>query len=370
MQLFNVIAMPLRDDSPEKWEYKEHTKIKHEILGKYLIAWTKVLGGVFNNIHVFDCFAGRGRYSKDEEGSPLIIINSIAEVRKMTGKPPIASCIFIEKNANNYANLKNEISELCLKHSDWLYVGLYNDEFADVARIIVEEYGNATIPSFFFIDPFGFGGVPFTTISDILSFQKSEVFITFMIRDVKRFLESDSHKHSIEELYGICNVAKEIVEKYSDLSQEHALLKLYRDRLHSVGNVKYTFPFKMDADERLQTTYYLIHCTNSPLGCEIMKNIMYKSGTEGRFGYFGPAEGQMILSQFEGVQKLKEFLSSRFTGNTISYQKIRHKTLMDTDFSQKSYREAILELEKAGKVTIKGKGPKGGLRDTSIIIFN
>jgi three-Cys-motif partner protein len=360
--------VPLPDDSLEKWIYREHTKIKHEILGKYLKAWATVLGG-FYDLNVFDCFAGRGRYIEGEEGSPFIIINSIAEIREKANRPNEACCVFIEKNESNFRNLREEISELCRKHSNWLDVELYNDEFGNVAKEIIEKYDKTLAPSFFFIDPFGFGGVPFGIIKDILSIKKSEVFITFMVRDVLRFLGSSAHRHSIEELYGIGDVSGKLIQEYSHLPQEQALLKSYRDRLHDDANVVYTFSFRVNADERLQTTYYLIHCTSNPLGCEIMKEIMCKSGTEGRYGYLGPAEGQMVLHQFEGVGKLKDFLLQRFNGRSISYKKVRHETLMDTDYSRKDYRKAILGLSDEGRVTIEGIGPRGGLPDTAIITF-
>ena len=133
--------------------------------------------------------------------------------------------------------------------------------------------------------------------------------------------------------------------------------------------MKFTFPFKLNADERLQTTYYLIHCTNHPLGCELMKEIMYKSGTEGRFGYLGPAEGQMVLHQFEGEERLMRFLLDRFKGRTLNYQNVRYETLIEADYSVKSYRKALLQLEEEGKITIVGKGPRGGLLHTSVINF-
>jgi hypothetical protein len=94
----------------EKWKYKEHTKVKHEILSKYLGGWIKILGK-FHNLNIFDCFAGRGRFPEGEEASPLIIIETIAVVREKMGRPKAASCIFIEKSDNNFQNLQVEIDE-------------------------------------------------------------------------------------------------------------------------------------------------------------------------------------------------------------------------------------------------------------------
>ena len=191
-----------------------------------------------------------------------------------------------------------------------------------------------------------------------------------MVRDVNRFLESSKHRISIEELYGMKNVLDVLEKNYSNLSREQALLKLYRDRLHLEAKVKYTFPFKVCADERLQTTYYLIHATNHPKGCELMKEIMYRSGTKGRFGYLGPAEGQMSITSYAGVEELEEYLFKKFQGRKLSYRDVRYETLMDTEFVSQHYREALLNLESRGKIFIEGKGPRGGLREESLIIFS
>ena len=364
--------MPLPDDSLEKWEYKERTKVKHEILSKYLGGWTKILGK-FHNLNIFDCFAGRGRFPDGMEGSPLIVIKTIAEIREKMGRPKGASCIFIERSKNNFQNLQVEINKERENspqiYGDWLNVKCFNDEFANVASGIINKYGESLAPSFFFIDPFGFSGVPFEVIKNILSIGKTEVFITFMVRDVNRFFQSSNHRSSIEELCGINNVQQILQNRYSNLPREQALLKLYRDQLHEDGGVKYTIPFKISEDERLQTTYYLIHATNHPAGCELMKEIMYKAGTEGRFGYLGPDDGQLALTQFAGIAKLKKLLLNRFKGRILSYKDLRYETLMDTDFIKKHYHEALLELESEGKISMDGMGPRGGLPDGAKIAF-
>lgn len=361
--------MPLPDDSLEKWVYKAHTKVKHEILSKYLNVWIRILGKS-HDLNIFDCFAGRGRYPGGEDGSPLIMIDTLANVREKMKRPDKATCVFIEKNKNNYDNLVDELNKKSVSklYGDWLNIKHINKEFYDVALEIIDKSNKNLAPSFFFIDPFGFGGMPFEIIKGILAIPKTEVFISFMIRDVNRFIDSSHHKRSIEELYGIEDVNSELTDHYSALHRDQALLKLYRSRLHDDASVKFTIPFKVNADEKLQTTYYLIHCTHHPLGCETMKEIMYKAGTKGRFGYLGPAEGQLTLNQFDN-NGLKELLLNKFAGKSISYQQLRYETLMDTEAIKANYRTAIQELEKDGRIEIEGKGPKGGIRDGAIIRF-
>ena len=363
--------MTLPDDLEEKWEYKEHTKVKHEILSKYLTVWINILG-TFHKLYLFDCFAGRGIYSDGEQGSPLKIIQILENLHRHRRKPKEAECFFIEKNQNNYENLKELVDRKQNEIESWLKIHTYQGIFSEIINELMEEYNEKISPGFFFIDPFGFGGIPLKIIKKLLSIEKTEVFITFMIRDVIRFLESTSHQNSIKDLYGIENVIKRLTEgPYKNMKKEEALLKLYRDQLHKQANVIYTFSFKVNTDEKLQTTYYLIHCTNHPKGCMLMKAIMYSSGTEGKFGYFGPAEGQLTLDlpQFGGMKKFKAFLVKKFKNRSISFIDLQNETLMDTRLIEKHYRQAIRELEKENKIYLENKGPKGGIKPETVINF-
>ena len=64
-----------KDSALEKWEYKEHTRVKHELLRKYLYPWIIKLGYFHRKILFFDGFAGRGEYLPDRKlGSPVIAL--------------------------------------------------------------------------------------------------------------------------------------------------------------------------------------------------------------------------------------------------------------------------------------------------------
>lgn len=357
----------------KKWEYKEHTRVKHEILSKYLECWIRILG-TFHNLNVFDCFAGRGKYTDNSEGSPLIIIKKLAEIHEKENKPSKAFCVFIEKNVNNFRNLRetveNEIEANRDKYNGWLKIEYHNNEFANIATELIEKYGRKFAPSFFFIDPFGFGGIPLNLIGDILSIEKTEIFITFMIRDVDRFHGSSSHRISIEELFGVKDIPILLKQKYSNIPREHALLKLYLNQLRLEANAEFPFPFKVNADDELRTVYYLIHCSNHPKGCESMKEIMFKTGTSGEYGYFGPAEGQLTINQARYLHELKRLLLDRFRGKSLTFQGIRYMTLLETLCNIKHYRDAVKELEIDKQIKIDGKGPRGGILDSSIITFS
>ncbi len=87
----------------EKWEYREHTRVKHILLKKYLTAWIPILGRWNPKICYFDGFAGRGEYTDGTLGSPLIALEVADRLSEYFGK---LTCFFIEKDIENFNNLE------------------------------------------------------------------------------------------------------------------------------------------------------------------------------------------------------------------------------------------------------------------------
>jgi three-Cys-motif partner protein len=347
--------MPCLDDSDkEKWVYREHTRVKHELLQKYLRGWMPILGKRHPRIVYVDGFAGRGEYSDGSAGSPIIAMRVAAEVQKKFGYPEEVVCINIERNRDNYENLvecvKQEVEKCPIAK-----VHNICGEFAQEVSEMLRKVRGRLAPSFFFIDPFGFSGVPFSVIADVLSIPRTEVFLTFMTRDMSRFLDSSAHEKIYDALFGTSEW-RGISSRCSGIQREYELLALYRRQLHRAANVKYTWPFNVHMAEQRRTIYYLMHATNHFLGLKLMKDIMYNQGAKGIFSYLGPEEElygkrQKRLFEFDNMA-FKRFLLERLEGRNLSYDEVMRQTYMDTPFVDKDYRKALKELEQAGSVRI------------------
>ncbi len=365
----------LKDSASEKWEYKEHTRVKHILLGKYLAAWIPILGKHNSKICYFDGFAGRGEYIHEKThnviqvGSPLIALRVADRLSSYFDK---LICFFVEKDEGNFNNLEEVLEREKPNIKNWQKIAIIkeNDEFANVAGEIfdyLEREKSILVPSFFFVDPFGFSGVPFSTIVKILSNPRTEVFFTFMVRDIARFMELPQLEDTFNSLFG--------TEKWKgilDSSQkpEIALIGLYRRQLHEVGNVKYSCPFRICTPEKAQTLYYLLHVTNNYKGHSIMKGIMFKQSAQGNFAYLGPediaARSQMRLFDVNSIEDLKKYLLERFKGETITYDKIQEEVCLpwysEPPYIDQHYRQALKELEKERKIRvdrITSKTPRG-----------
>ncbi len=76
----------------------------------------------------------------------------------------------------------------------------------------------------------------------------------------------------------------------SPQNPEIALINLYREQLHEVAKVKYSWAFRVCTSEKVQTLYYLVHATNNFKGHKIMKEIMANQSVRGDFAYLGPED--------------------------------------------------------------------------------
>jgi len=245
------ILMSLKDSDKQKWNYTEHAKVKHLLLQKYLPVWITILGSRYKRIYYFDGFAGRGEYNDGNPGSPLLALEALKSVYNNTSVRGFEyNCIFVEKNLDNFNNLKEVVERersslpsacnVYYKHADFdSYINNVLDKF--------EKSGKRLPPSFFFIDPFGYTGVNFNAIKRILHQPKTEVFLNFMVRDVNRFLKLKHQEKNMNTLFG--NDKWKDLLAINDKERQTALRDLYVDNLIETGAAKYVWPFRVCQDD-------------------------------------------------------------------------------------------------------------------------
>jgi len=312
------------DNDPKKWDYKEHTRVKHVLLDKYLGGWLPILGSFHPKLLIVDGFAGRGEYTDGSEGSPVIILNKAEELIS-AGRVSDVVCWFVEQNADNFSTLKSIIDRTAPAYPS-VKVGISDQPFENVVKDAIENTNGNIVPSFWFIDPFGFTGMSFDTVTQIMALPRSEVFITLMLRDIGRFLSHPDLDDTFDRLFGTDSWRDIVSSKMSGEAKEQALRDLYVDQLRAIGG-KVTL-FRVCMDEKLQTLYFMIHATKHPRGRWLMKDVMHQQGANGVFAYLGPqdkiAKAQISLLPADGISELKPQLLSNLQGvcspSTNSYR--------------------------------------------------
>ncbi|HQZ19201.1 MAG TPA: three-Cys-motif partner protein TcmP, partial [Vicinamibacteria bacterium] len=95
------------------WNLEPHTRAKHEILRRYLEAWTPILSlGGFPTIAYVDGFAGPGVYSGGEDGSPIIAVKAALQHQAKINAN--VQFLFIEKDTDRAERLQQLVTGLGL----------------------------------------------------------------------------------------------------------------------------------------------------------------------------------------------------------------------------------------------------------------
>jgi three-Cys-motif partner protein len=377
--------MVLDDDDDEKWRYREHTAAKHEVYQKYLTPWTYKLASFNNRLRVVDCFAGRGEYIEaidcegvqleeidtptDLPGSPQIILDRLTA---HSDKFFEAECIFIEENDTNFEILEDNIqntSGVARNVKKECVKGKFQEEVLDLV-----ETDGTDCPTLFFIDPFGFKSLDYDVITEIGSTDQFELLITFMQRDINRFLENDLHQDAIENVFNQPNVPQKI-EGY-DADNWEELAEFYTDCLEQKGP-EHTFEYLITEPDTRQTVYYLIFGSNHPNGLKTMREVMHTCGT-GNFGY-APKHKEHTREQTDlggfgaGSNLPKSFLLDNFSEHRIEFGNLVEKCSEIRKYDQaveSDYRQSIKELENEDKLTVIRRTSKSnGVQKGDLIDF-
>src|SRR5437899_7643209 len=149
-----------------RWPIEPHTQAKHLILARYLKAWLPIMASFNGRIVYIDAFAGPGRYSKGEEGSPLIALKALLANPMFDSARRRCDVVFffIEEDRQRANALEEELSQLKLQTNfpAWVEYKVIHGQFApEMTGLLdqLERERKILAPTFAFIDPFGYSGV-------------------------------------------------------------------------------------------------------------------------------------------------------------------------------------------------------------------
>lgn len=359
--------------TPEEttWPIEPHTIAKHKILRKYLSAWFPILNRYHKRLVYLDGFSGPGIYKGGEPGSPIIALKTASEhFRPINGE---AIFLFIEERADRADNLKREVGKLTLPAT--FRVHIESSQFEQTVTGILDALDKEVqglAPTFAFVDPFGFSGLPFDLLERLLKHDRSEAFITFMVESVNRFVEApnDEIKAHIRALFGTDRVF-DVVAGSGD--RVKAIAQLYKSQLQKVG--RYVRSFQM-RDRNDRVIYYLQFVTKHPLGHLKMKEAMWQVDLEGDFAFSDATDPtQEVLFRKEHDKDLFSILRRVFGGQTIQVAQIRTFVRDQTAYIDKHMISSLRFAEPAGAIQVApakfdgSKRRKNSFPDDALITF-
>lgn len=294
------------------WPLEPHTRGKHLVLEHYMGAWLPILTSWNGRVLFIDAFAGPGEYSGGEPGSPVIALRALITHRARNQITSEVKYLFIEKDPERCEHLEATLKGLGSELPSNCNYQVINSTFDETLTGVLDNIDQQNVhlaPAFVMIDPFGVSGTPMRTIGRILDNPRSEVYISFMYREMNRFRDHPNFEKHLDELFG-CPEWRHGIDLAEGKERKDFFYGLYGKQLKANG-AQYVVRFELYEGEQL--VYAIFFGTKSLDGCDKMKQAIWKVAPFGNFKFRGSQLGQLTLG--EGLidfSLLEKTLQDRF----------------------------------------------------------
>jgi len=347
------------------WELEPHTRAKHEILRRYLQAWQAILTrGGFQELVYIDGFAGPGRYSGGEDGSPIIALKNALALTGQRHQLRHLIFLFVEKDVERAGVLHQVVDGL--ERPDWIRVKVaggqtFEEAFSEFIRFY-ELRRKPLPPTFAFIDPFGWKGAPLSIVQKIMSYPSCEVLLNFMYEEINRFIGHPDQEKNFDSFFGT-DGWREALAIQAPRERNRFLHDLYAAQLHGAASVKHVRSFQMKNDRDV-TDYYLFHATNSLKGLQKMKEAMWRVDESGEFTFSDATDPDQLV-MFERAPRfdvLQRQLLAEFGGKETTVGLVEEFVIARTAFRETHYKPILRGLELSGPALLTAVDPVPGRR--------
>ncbi len=354
------------------WKLEDHTLGKHRVLAKYLEAWLPIVLRSFDRARFIDAFAGPGEYKEGEEGSPLIALNAWARHKAQPKMKGLLECIFIEKDPKRFDHLR-DLTDRRRADADFpagCTVKFRHDEFHRCISELVADTARTVVPTVVMVDPFGISDTPMESIAQLLGRKSTEVYISVMMEHINRLAATDEFAHPLDDLYG-CQDWRSGLELRGEARREF-FNQLYERQLRNAGKAQYVLKFDLKG-QRGRVVYSIFFASNHELGCDKMKQAMWRVDQTGAYQFRGRLANQFEFAFDENLIPLKRDLLERF-GMTTPVQVRDIERFMRSDatlFHAGQYRKALREMEREGalRVVESSRNKKGDFPTDTLLEF-
>ena len=350
-------------------ESREQSVIKARIVTKFFWAWANVIMPTArkqdNRIAYIDLFAGPGRYKDGTVSTPLMVLRRAVEDEKLRD---VLVTLFNDKDSNNASALKTAIAELPgverLKYKPQVQSQEIGSEIVQMFRTM------KLIPTFFFVDPWGYKGLSLGLINAVLKDWGCDCVFFFNYNRVSMGLPNEAVKEHMDVLFGE-ERADRLREKLNGLSpvdRELMIVEELSQALREMGG-QYVLPFTFKNDRGTRTTHHLIYVSKAFKGYEIMKEIMASESSDTPEGVasfeYSPASERfpLLFDLSTPLADLEQELLDTFAGKTLTMEEIYMKHNVGRPFIRRNYKRALNNLEASGKVNADPPGEKRKMRN-------
>jgi three-Cys-motif partner protein len=353
-------------------ETADHSKVKTTIATKYFFTWARIIAAKTRSdrIGYIDLYAGPGRYIDGTKSTPLLVLEgAIADpnMRQMLvtyfndGKPAHAD------------SLENAIKALpgieTLKHKPGI-------DKTEVGPGIVTAFDKPIIPTFAFIDPYGYKGLSLGLVNAVIKDWACECLFFFNYNRINPGINNKMVRPHMEALFGAERLAKLQIDIQGRPSGEREVLVMtaLTAALQDLGG-RFVVPFRFKMDEKDRTSHYLVFVSKNFLGYEIMRGVMGKASSSFINGVpsfeYNPSP-PLFFSDERTVDALAEMLAVDLAGKQLTVDQAFEFHSPGKLYIRKNYKDAVIRLEKDNRVIASrpsSERKKGTLADDITISF-
>jgi hypothetical protein len=225
-----------------------------------------------------------------------------------------------------------------------------------IDRKFAPKLQNLRAPTLVFADPCGYKGLSLQLVTSALKGFGNDCIFFFNYNRVNMKLSYPVMDGSIDEFFEKhrATALRTEIQGLSPAKREERVLDAIRAAIHQQGGVPLVFPFR--TREGGGTSHHLVFASKGEKGVTIMKRIMNKASSSIDHGVgsfdFDPRDDSSAGRLFSSLEEVRARLLSVFAGREVTFKQIIAEELRETNFIESNYRDALLELEHAGRVRV------------------
>lgn len=367
------------------------SKVKDEILGKYIDCYLRTVHRLGRPILIVDGFSGPGIFGDDSHGSPLIVCKTISERDK--GRVGIG-CLFADTHPGHRAALQRNLAP-------YISSGIAAKPYKECSEALTKALQvGAASTLFFYLDPYGIKDLEFDMVRQIYERSRekeksTEVLINFNFRTFMRMSGSWSYADNADAVAEKVKKSKvETVDRVmggdywkaivlnpvlNKIDREDAVLEAYMQRVREFFKYVYAIPVKSREDDEVGipedelARYHLIFGTRSARAVVYMNDVAkkalepyYSKFRDGLLFDFTPERHQAV-----DPAKAKDSLVKAVTDQPRDRNSIYEAVIPNffMHYLKKDWLLMIKELVKAGRLFPNKRtlGPTGLMNEGTVL---
>jgi len=349
---------------PVVWRREAHTEAKHELLRAFFAKWVSVHSEFFSKrgngvVRVYDGFAGPGVYAGGEQGSPLILLDSLLQNPRLQTRWGSVSYDFqfVEKHRGRATKLEEQLSaiEARARHEgNWserlawtVTCGRYEDHVPGPPKAV-------RTALFLFLDPFGYSHSPMTLTCELIQQPKSDTLIFLPLSFVNRFRGREGQESAMDRFFG----TSEWRTVPDGASRPAALRELFEQQLRSSG-LRWVKAFQLRPEG--SNEYWIVGGSDHLQGYASIKEGFWAADPINGCSYVAqplPVPGQQILA-FEtpldvapNTAPLLELLRNRFGKRSFTVEEAQEVTRRSDFLESHLKRLTLAKAEATGEIEV------------------